>query len=194
MDMLGYGNLPKFLGSLAKLRMGARFSESVMGQRSARAMFGTFEHRNPVVVAFPLVVKFTMQFVLVYPLLAVTAMPLQIYMARAIKTNTPPEYEAHFLDCPLLLVAGFVFGMSAAKVWPTLTRSGRWIWTVPVFSLLAELLIEALRPPPYNRFPSEAFYSGANEGLTVFLITLPAFAYSGYSLAMFFARPGAKIR
>jgi hypothetical protein len=150
-------------------------------------MFGTFERPNPLRVALPLLLKFTMQFVFVYPLLAVATMPLQVYIVRTIRTNSPPGYEAHFIDCPLLLGVGFVFGMSAAKVWPTLARSGRWIWTVPVFFLLAELLVEAFRPPPYNRFPSEAFYSGANEGLTVFLITLPAFAYSGYSLAMFLA-------
>ena len=127
-------------------------------------MFQTFEKPN-VLQRFGALFTFGIQFAIVYPALVVATLPLLTYVHRKIPIAAPPGYEAHFQECPIMLLAGFLLGVSTAKSLPSLIRTGRWLFTVPAAFFLVELLNEGLRQPPYNQYPSEAFYSGANEGL-----------------------------
>jgi hypothetical protein len=87
-------------------------------------------------------------------------------------------YEA--LACLLL---GPIIGWAVGRFKPSLIPAGCWIWIIPVAMVVPDALWE-LRHASLAYLPSNFFVTGSNEGLGVYLFTLPACAAAGYSLGM----------
>ncbi len=125
--------------------------------------------------------KVILQGVLVYPLVF-------LLMKPALEIGRDPSrwsrLQPAFTDMGLVLVGGAVLGAAVGRAWPALTRTGRWLWLPPAVFLLGGVTTQRLNPPPIAQ-PSEYFYATpANEGLAVFLITLPTFCLFGYALGL----------
>jgi hypothetical protein len=84
------------------------------------------------------------------------------------------------------LFFGPAIGWIARKSAPTLIASGRWIWVATCPFVLVEILTALLRraPLPVPYLPETLLATGNNEGLGVFLFTLPCCCAIGYSIGM----------
>jgi hypothetical protein len=82
---------------------------------------------------------------------------------------------------------GFLVGWFSGKRIPSLIRTGSWIWLLPTAFVLYDITL-ALRSGATTRL-SEYYYAlGSNEGLAVFLLTLPVTSLIGYSIGMSVAK------
>jgi hypothetical protein len=82
---------------------------------------------------------------------------------------------------------GFLVGWLSGMRIPSLIRTGAWIWLLPTAFVLYDIVC-ALRSGDATRL-SEYFYAtGDNDGLGVFLLTLPVSSTVGYSIGMVVAK------
>jgi hypothetical protein len=80
-----------------------------------------------------------------------------------------------------LLVGPFV-GRVVGRSSPELVRTGKWIWALPAIFVIPGIVSDLLRAGPW--LPETFFATSSNEGLAVYLISLPAFSAIGYSIGM----------
>ena len=126
--------------------------------------------------------KVFLQITLVYPVVFLFLTPV-LEIARNPKAWAAPQPA--FADMGLVLAGGTALGIAVGRFWPVLARIGRWLWLPPAIFFFGGLITQWLNPPPTSAGPSEYFYaSPANEGLAVFLITLPTCCLTGYSLGL----------
>jgi hypothetical protein len=106
------------------------------------------------------------------------------------------EHPAHIhfagYDALVCLSVGLIAGWVIGCVSPTLVPSGRWIWVLPAIVSLPDMVREGLASGPVPWLPESWFVAGTNEGLGVYLLTLPACSALGYSIGMRLA--GLKFR
>lgn len=94
--------------------------------------------------------------------------------------------QVHFAGYDVLasLLAGALAGRVVGRSEPKIRRVGRWVWALPGAFAFPAILSQLLGPGPVPWLPDSLFISGGNEGLTVFLFTIPAFSALGYSVGM----------
>lgn len=123
-----------------------------------------------------------LQIIFVYPAVVLLLTPA-LEITRISKGSGDPQPA--FADMGLVLAGGAVLGIAIGRFWPALARTGRWLWLLPAIFLLGGLITQTLHPPPAAKPPCEYFYfSPANEGLAVFLVTLPACCLAGYAAGL----------
>jgi hypothetical protein len=88
-------------------------------------------------------------------------------------------YEA--LVCLFIgVLTGWVFGLKI----PALISTGRWIWILPAIVVFPDMVREVSRSQSIPWLPEYFFATPGNEGLGVYLLTLPTFSALGYSIGM----------
>lgn len=86
-------------------------------------------------------------------------------------------------DALVFLYVGFFVGWIAAKLVPSLIPAGLWIWILPV-AILSIGLFHAVVYHNFTGYFEDFYVTGANEGLGVIFVTIPALASAGYSAGM----------
>ena len=119
-----------------------------------------------------------------YPAIYLASMPVTAFLARhGLSGDHAPR--VHFAGYEILacLLLGPSVGWIVGRFKPSLVRTGCWIWIIPVAIVVPDALRES-RHLSLAYFPEYIFATGGNEGLGVYLFTLPASAAVGYSLGM----------
>jgi hypothetical protein len=95
----------------------------------------------------------------------------------------PPHIYFAGYQALLCLFVGPIPGWITGRMAPSLAPTGRWTWVIGAMVLIPSIVhATATRPVPW--LPEEFFVTGANEGLSVVLLTLPACSAIGYSIGM----------
>ena len=145
-------------------------------------MFEPMPNRSTTEAIVPAMGKALLQIALVYPVVFLFLAPV-LEIAR--DTNPSGTPQPAFADMGLMVAGGAALGIVTGRFWPALARTGRWLWLPPAIWLCGGLVTQMLNPPPASAGPSEYFFrSSANEGLAVFLGTLPTCCLTGYSLGL----------
>lgn len=143
-------------------------------------MFETAAEGAPIKAGWFSLWRFLLQTVVVYPIVFLTLRPI-LAIGRDPKTWTYPQ--SNLADIGIVAVGGLLVGVLVQLKLPRFARTGRWVWILPCVFLVGGVITQTLHPPPVAAGPSEYFYSStSNEGLAVFLITLPASCLIGYAL------------
>ncbi len=85
------------------------------------------------------------------------------------------------------MFTGWVFGVEA----PALISTGRWIWALPAI-FFPDMLREVSKSQAIPYLPEYFFATPGNEGLGVYLFTLPTSFALGYSIGMSLAGTKSK--
>ena len=124
------------------------------------------------------------QLVLSYPATYIASLPVIAFLAKnGFSGDHGPR--VHFAGYEILgcLLLGPSVGWGVSRFKPSLVRTGCWIWVLPVAVVVQDALQE-IRHSSLAYLPGYLFATGDNEGLGVYLLTLPACAAVGYSLGM----------
>lgn len=131
------------------------------------------------------------------------AAPLVPLLWALLTASVPPAlgkyagtYTGQPLEIAIEIVWSFVLGwgwafalaIAVRRVFPSASRSGKWVWVLPVLIFTAGFIWECTLFP-FRQAISDAFYYGsAGEAALGFsLITFPTCSCIIYSLAMYFA-------
>jgi hypothetical protein len=126
------------------------------------------------------VFRYFAQLAFSYPATLLASIPLTALLARyGFSGDDLPG--VHFAGFEILacLLMGPSVGWAVGRFKPSLVRTGCWIWILPVSIVLPDALRES-RHLSLANLPAYLFATGANEGLGVYLFTLPACAAAGY--------------
>ena len=77
-------------------------------------------------------------------------------------------------------------GWAVTRWKPAFMSTGRWVWFLPSVVVVPDLLYELLRRQQVLWLPESLFATGSNEGLAVYLLTLPTCSAIGYSIGAYF--------
>ena len=143
---------------------------------------------------WPPLLRYFAQLFLCYPAVLIAARPFTALIRVLGFTGDYPS-RIHFAGYDALIclvVAGPIVGYLTGRFVPPLMGSGRWIWALPAAFLVWDSIDLALMVQTVPYLPGKLFAYGGNEGLGVYLLTLPACSAMGYSLGM--ALVGARER
>src|SRR5689334_7703606 len=130
------------------------------------------------------VFRYFVQLVFSYPATYIASLPVVAVLAKnGLSGDHGPH--VHFAGPEILgcLLLGPSVGWVVGRFKPSFVRTGCWIWILPV----AVVVPDALRQFHHSSLaylPEYLFATGDNEGLGVYLLTLPTCAAVGYSLGM----------
>ena len=82
-------------------------------------------------------------------------------------------------------VVGFVLAYLVNMKWRQWHLAGRWVWILPSLAWLEELLFVQADMPFVDRLARDFAPTGSNEGVNLFLGTIPTLACLFYSIGMF---------
>lgn len=133
-------------------------------------------------------VRYLGQLLLMYPLTLVSSIPV-FWAFSHFGLDGDLGHGITFAGFGALICfyVGALLGYILALQMPSLIATGYWIWippTVLIFFDFPTLLRSGFAP----RFLDYLYATGDNEGLGVFLVTLPSSALIGYSLGVFLAK------
>ena len=119
-----------------------------------------------------------------YPATYVASMPVSAFLARyGLSGDHGPGVHFAGYEALACLLVGASLGWAAGRFKRSLVRTGCWIWILPVAIVLPDVLRQS-RHLSLAYLPEYFFATGGNEGLAVYLLTLPSCAAVGYSLGM----------
>ena len=144
--------------------------------------------REPKLV--PAAVRYFLQLVFSYPVVVLAGYPLsRLLSVFGLSGEHPSQtYFAGYLALSCLLVGPFI-GWAVGRKVPSFVPSGRWIWVLPAAALFPGMAGAVLSRQQVLWLPEYFFATSANEGLGVFLFTLPACSALAYSIGMAFVAP-----
>lgn len=147
-------------------------------------MFETDDRPGCVIGLLPSALRFVGQLVLCYPATLLVGAPFSFVLSRCGLSGEHPS-NVYFAGYQALICFSIapIIGWYAGRLVPALVSTGRWIWVAPAILLLWDIVASEFP----HRLPEYLFATGGNEGLGVFLLTLPACSATGYSLGMAFA-------
>jgi len=147
-------------------------------------MFGTDDQPERRIVLLASALRFFGQLVLCYPAALVAGAPITFLLSKFGLSGAHPQSDVYFAgyEALICLFIGPFVGWCAGRAMPLLVVTGRWIWVAPAILLLSELTLQVrIRAASLPEF---LFATSANEGLGVFLVTLPVGSVAGYSIGM----------
>lgn len=129
-------------------------------------------------------VSFLAQGFVFYPLVLFGSLP--IFATYRSSLIAKPIWNhltgSHVADALVVLAVGVALGIVLGHLYPGLREMGVWIGAFAAIPFLFECLSRALQS---SAGPWEASHTPAgDEGLTVILVTLPAFSGLGYSVGL----------
>ena len=147
-------------------------------------MFETNVRPGCIMGLLPSALRFAGQLVLCYPATLLAGAPFSFVLYKCGLSGEHPSnvYFAGY-QALICLFLGPVIGWYAGRLASSFVSTGRWIWVAPAILLLWDIVASEF---PHS-LPEYLFATGSNEGLGVFLLTLPACSATGYSLGMAFA-------
>ena len=119
-----------------------------------------------------------------YPATYVGSLPAFAFLANVgLGGDHGPGVHFAGYDALVCLLVSTSLGWAAGRFKPSLVRTGCLIWILPVAIVLPDVLRQS-RHSSLASLPEYFFATGGNEGLAVYLFTLPSCATVGYSLGM----------
>jgi len=133
-----------------------------------------------------------LQFLISYPLTYLIAVAVQRIFSSAglIGKDGDGILFAGYLGVMCIGVGAGV-GWSVSHWTPSFTSTGHWIWVLPTVIAIPEVFYELFRQQQIPWLPESLFVAGGNEGLGVYLFTLPTCSAVGYSIGTFLNRTTA---
>lgn len=128
--------------------------------------------------------RYVAQLVFSYPAAMLASLPVTSLLAGfGFSGDRGPGI--HFAGYEILacLLLGTSVGWAVGRFQPSWVRTGQWIWIVPVMIVGPDFLRQ-IHHLSLAYLPGYFFATGGNEGLEVYLFTLPTCAAAGYSLGM----------
>jgi hypothetical protein len=125
--------------------------------------------------------RYFLQLILSYPAAYIAGMPISAFLFNG--GEVPGIHFAGYEALACLFVSPLI-GWIVGRYAPSFIPTGLWIWVLPVAAVLPGLLWERAHPRPVPWLPDYLFATSSNEGLGVYLLTLPCCAAIGYSLGM----------
>ncbi|MGA2184890.1 MAG: hypothetical protein ABSH47_17870 [Bryobacteraceae bacterium] len=152
-------------------------------------MLGTDRKRE----LLPTALRYFLQLVSSYPVVMLAGFPLsRLLSVFGLSGEHPSQtHFAGYLALSCLFVGPFIGWVVGHKV-PSFVPSGRWIWVLPTVIFCPGVAGDLLSRQQIPWLPESVFATGSNEGLGVFLVTLPACSALGYSIGMALVTPKAK--
>jgi hypothetical protein len=135
----------------------------------------------------PGIVRYFAQLILSYPVVGLAALPISAMLSLlglGVHANS-----VHFAGYAAVLcgfLVGPVVGLLIGRGEPRLVHTGRWIWVLPAAVVIPAAVRDLIPIDGVPWLPESFFATPSNEGLGVYLFTLPAFCALGYSIGMAF--------
>lgn len=132
----------------------------------------------------PSILRYFSQLIVSYPLAMLAGLPLSAALSvLGLGEHGQDIYFAGY-RAMVCLVAGSFIGWIIGRRVPHLVPTGRWIWALPGFVVFLAIVGDFLVSMSIPWLPETFFATSSNEGLGVYLLTLPAFSALGYSVGM----------
>ncbi len=133
--------------------------------------------------------RFCLQFLLAYPVIFITSVPIDALLSRlGITSEFVPNRSFAGFEAVSCLHIALLVGWAIGKLRPELIATGIWIWLLPTVFIMADVVPMLGKSPPPLGLIAYFYATGSNEGLAVVFVTLPACCALGYSAGMFLAR------
>ena len=138
------------------------------------------------------------QLILSYPAVLLASLPFSPLLGvLGLSSEHPGQISFAGYQGLVCILVGSIIGTGAGYLKPSLVPSGRWVWALPDVLILSDVIPRAFtNSTSIPWLPEYLFAYGGNEGLAVFLFTLPACCATGYSLGILMlsaANRGARV-
>jgi hypothetical protein len=151
-------------------------------------MFETEVHPIRSSILGPLA-RYTAQLLVLYPLTLIAGIPLFFLLPKCgIDGNLGYGVNFAGFDALICVYMALLVGWVSGRQIPSLVRTGLWIWLLPTAVALYDIAPALLQSQAAPRLTEYVYATGSNEGLGVFLVTLPVSSTIGYSVGMLLAR------
>ena len=133
--------------------------------------------------------RYSAQLLVPYPLTLIAGIPLFLLLPKVgIDGDLGHGVTFAGFDALICLYVALLVGWVSGKRMPSLIRTGLWVWLLPTALALYDIVPALLQSHVAPRLSEDVYATGNNEGLGVFLFTLPICSTIGYSIGMFLAR------
>jgi len=142
---------------------------------------------QPGLLILPWVLRYFLQLLFSYPVVLIASIPFSTVFSKLgfSGEHSSGKFFGGYEALVCLFVAPFI-GWIVARLKPSFVPSGRWIWILPVMVIVPDTIRQLLHQQSIPWLPEYFFATAGNEGLGVYLFTLPMCSAAGYSVGMFF--------